>query len=287
MNNCAIVIPIHREILDEDDLISLSQLDKKLKDYDKFVIMPESIFEGSWIESSIFGQDDYRFISFKNKYFRSVKSYNKLMLSYDFYNKFRSYKYILINQLDSIILNNNLNEWISYNYDYVGAPWILKTCNGYLHLGSGNGGLSLRKVDTFLEVLSSKNIFRKIDEFSSLPVFSGILNIFIIRFVFFLKRILNIYFPSKLFIKLFRMNEDIFWSYFATFFVDEYKTPDFKNSLKFSFEKHPRYCFDMNNNQLPLGVHAWKKYDPEFWREVCPDLFFINNTSRKTTNSCQ
>ncbi|KAG9692443.1 hypothetical protein KCU95_g7228, partial [Aureobasidium melanogenum] len=51
-------------------------------------------------------------------------------------------------QINSMLCANSeqsLNDWL--DYDYVGAPWSLKD------KGGGNGGLSLRKVSSIIEVL--------------------------------------------------------------------------------------------------------------------------------------
>lgn len=57
-------------------------------------------------------------------------------------------EWLLIFQEDSMLCANSeqsLNDWL--DYDYVGAPWSLKS------KGGGNGGLSLRKVSSIIEVL--------------------------------------------------------------------------------------------------------------------------------------
>lgn len=33
----------------------------------------------------------------------------------------------------------------------------------------------------------------------------------------------------------------------------------------FAFERSPRYLYELNNNTLPFGCHAWEKYDMDFW----------------------
>ncbi|KAG9906662.1 hypothetical protein KCU98_g7761, partial [Aureobasidium melanogenum] len=57
-------------------------------------------------------------------------------------------EWLLVFQTDSMLCANSeqsLNDWL--DYDYVGAPWSLKD------KGGGNGGLSLRKVSSIIEVL--------------------------------------------------------------------------------------------------------------------------------------
>jgi len=57
-------------------------------------------------------------------------------------------EWLLVFQSDSMLCANSeqsLNDWL--DYDWVGAPWSLS------HKGGGNGGLSLRKVSSIIEVL--------------------------------------------------------------------------------------------------------------------------------------
>jgi hypothetical protein len=45
------------------------------------------------------------------------------------------------------------------------------------------------------------------------------------------------------------------------------KLPNWQQALKFGFEQHPQLCYELNNQQLPFGCHAWEKYDYEFWEK--------------------
>ena len=56
-------------------------------------------------------------------------------------------RHAIIFQSDTLLLNGELDEFLQY--DYVGAPWHIKWM-GMLEVG--NGGLSLRNVDTMLDI---------------------------------------------------------------------------------------------------------------------------------------
>jgi hypothetical protein len=45
-----------------------------------------------------------------------------------------------------------------------------------------------------------------------------------------------------------------------------FKVASVDEAIGFSFECDPRYMYQINNNRLPFGCHAWPKYDLEFWR---------------------
>ena len=53
---------------------------------------------------------------------------------------------------------------------------------------------------------------------------------------------------------------------------------------EFSFHEKPKMQFEKNNNKLPMGCHAWMKYDKYFWkqyigREEFKDLFSVKETT--------
>lgn len=147
---CAVVIPFYRESISELEKISLKQAISMFSYENIVFVIPNSLTE-------VFAQTKYRSVHFSDKFFCSVSAYNKLMLSKEFYQKFIDYEYILIYQLDAFVFSNQLHRFCQYEYDYIGAPWLYgmfyyknpENCVKYV----GNGGLSLRKVDSFLHIL--------------------------------------------------------------------------------------------------------------------------------------
>jgi hypothetical protein len=76
-------------------------------------------------------------------------TYSLMLASANFWSKLNGSK-ILIMQEDSIIFNDNISEFLEW--DYIGAPWP-KHQNDTTNL-VGNGGFSLRSKQTMLDVLS-------------------------------------------------------------------------------------------------------------------------------------
>jgi len=78
----------------------------------------------------------------------TIHDYNALLMSGDFWQQLLNYgcRYALIFQMDTILLNPFVDTFLEY--DYVGAPWE----NMYGGVVCGNGGLSLRRVDTMLTI---------------------------------------------------------------------------------------------------------------------------------------
>jgi hypothetical protein len=68
-------------------------------------------------------------------------------------------------------------------------------------------------------------------------------------------------------LKKFVKNEDMFWGLLLYFLNPFFRRPKAKEALHFAFEMEPRKAYKMTNHKLPFGVHAWEKYDAEFWKE--------------------
>ena len=253
----AVLVPFYQSCLTADEELSLRHLRHFLGDYDKYLVSPRSLDPNL---------PDFEVMKFKDKYFTSVYGYSRLMLSADFYRTFVDYEYILIYQLDALVFSDQLTEWCRSDFDYVGAPWLKNQAaptEGFA--GVGNGGLSLRKVQSMLHVLRSPGVV--IDAKSYWEEFCGshsrweqTLNLH----KKYLKR-LSIFNGVSWYSRHPYDFEDVFWSKFASTLWPEFKLAPIKAALNFSFELAPRYCFEQNGYQLPFGCHAWNKYDREFW----------------------
>ena len=188
---------------------------------------------------------------FSKDFFQSPRTYNKLLLSFDFFQRFRGYEYILIHQLDGFVFEDRLCEWCNKDYDYIGAPWLgldwpndivkklwkpfwahLFIFKDLFHKKDnlvGNGGFSLRKVQTSLKVI------RLLDRYAS--------------------RWEN-----------WELNEDVFWSIYVSRLLPFYSVPDANTAARFSLEKMPHEGMVLNGGIIPFGCHAWEK-SLEFWRQ--------------------
>src|SRR3989344_2849097 len=252
----AIVIPYHKENISIEEKISVNHLIKFLDSYDKFLVLPESI------KKVYFKLPKMKIINFPNEYFTSVPKYCEMLNTKMFYNKFTDYEYILIYQLDVLIFSNQLLEWCNKGYDFIGAPFFNSIIGKFSFkeqtpITGVNGGFSLRKVSSFLEVI---DIAEKLAARNSINP--------LIRKLWFLMAILTNQ-THKIWLNAapqdYPFNEDGFWSYEASKYYPKFKIAPFKEALRFSFEKFPRKCFKLNGNQLPFGCHAWVRYDRNFW----------------------
>lgn len=263
-NLVCVVIPIYKEIPSDFDIISLKQCFKKLKEYEIVLVAPRNIKLENY---ECFGE--FKIIRFSEKFFKNIEGYNKLLLSPFFYLKFLSYKFILIHQTDAFIFKDELKYWCSKNYDYIGAPWfenfgISRETDNIK--GVGNGGLSLRKVNSIIRSLLSfsyldnpKYLIKKHLQYNwkgKIKHFPELLSDFTIR---------N---NSFFLFNNYQHNEDKFYGLHIKNKKKWFNVANEENALKFSFELYAKKLYSINNNKLPFGCHGWNKYSTNFWKNI-------------------
>lgn len=179
-----------------------------------------------------------------------IAGYNRMMMSAEFYAMFAEWDYILICHTDAWIFRDELVAWCAKGYDCVAAPWIRRRvydlpivkqyisfrewmchrrghkCRADLYGHIGNGGLTLRKVDSFMR---------------------GCL-----QYAETIETYLN---GGSHF-----YNEDVFWATEPK----EFRYPDWREALEFAFDTNPAYCYRLMGKRLPMGCHSWTK--PKMWR---------------------
>lgn len=261
--NVIVAIPLYKTTFDDFEQKSLKSTFKHLGDFPIAFIVPESL-DISFIENYPFIKN-YSIERFSNNFFKSIDSYNLLMLSEEFYNRFSDYKYTLICQTDVFIFSNQLQQWIDKNYDYIGAPWLDSSYNPcylayrkiynkinhfftgkeryYQHINHvGNGGFSLRKNSVFEKICKKEK--ENIEKFQSKKE----------------KERYHI--------------EDVFWSLYA---AKKYSMniPKYTEALYFAWDINPKMGLKMSKGVLPFACHGFnKKQMKSFWKK------YINKTSK-------
>ena len=265
----AIVVPTHKGCLEDFEKKSIENNISILKNHDIFFIAPNRLsYESKFLELTKNYQLKVQF--FDDKYFNNNAGYNKLLITKNFYERFLNYDFMLICQLDVLVFSDELDNWVNKNYDYIGAPWFSNN-NGKLKIdSSGNGGFSLRNIKKSIEVLTSKKLHFNFEKFSNTPVRAGLKYLILIRLLN--KSYFKFLNPIKIVTFLYSGTEDYFWVFLAKFFVKDFVLPEPEMALKFSFEMYPKHCFELNNQTLPFGCHAWQKYDRSFWESKMPYL---------------
>lgn len=267
LQTVAVVVPRYMKRLTADEEVSYRHLMRFLGRYDKYFVIPKSLS---------LNDPNFGVVRFGDEFFRSTITYSALLLSKEFYRAFSHYKFILVYQLDALVFSDQLLDWCEKNWDYIGAPWIKCEAAPFVEEPRvGNGGFSLRKVDSFMHVLSSWRFGPELSRYRYAPSGLGLepgqrarppaRYRFARRFGLsspLLKGVLRL--PEELDVSS-GFNEDMFWSFQAVNYYRGFRIAPAEEGLRFAFEVEPRRCYAANNHRLPFGCHAWGKYDRDFW----------------------
>lgn len=254
MNAC-IGIPLYKEKLDPLEVISLNRLFEVDPKHQIYILTHRNL-NLDFYKKYFLKHKNLDIIYFKADYFRSIGSYNRLLLSSFFYKKFANHEYLLIYQLDAFIFKDELDLWCSKGYDYIGAPWydleskfdfyqkLRKSNNLFLKwikknidfnkgekITVGNGGFSLRKIKSFINI----------------------------------SRWLLVIEPNLL---KYKINEDIVWAILVPKYFKKFKIPNKNEALHFSIESNPIEAFQETSNSLPFGCHGWNNKNFDFWKNI-------------------
>lgn len=271
--NVCVTIPVYKpfDLLKPTEHISWEQCLRVLNAYTICLVHPPKLKLTGYTQALDSAGVTHTAMTFPASYFADIFGYNRLLLSRFFFEPFAAYEYMLLYQLDAYVFEDRLPEWCAKGYSYVGAPWF----EGFVPLVAearlwkvGNGGFTLRRIQDCLRVLRSFTILRPwaivtrehlqqhhISNWQTLPRLA--------------KRLLlgnnthhcfndyARYAPDR--------QEDYFWGVECAEQFNWYTVPKPQEALSFSFEVHPQKMYELNNYQLPMGCHAWEKYEPDFW----------------------
>lgn len=238
MELVTVIIPLYTEHLTDNEWVSLHQTCRVLGNYPITVVKPQ----GLSLTRLPALYPNLRVESFDDGFFKNIRGYNRLMLSPDFYVRFNAFEYILIAQLDAYVFTDQLAAWCAKGYDYVGAPWLVKSFYRWVPWHRkfitdnrvGNGGFSLRKVASHWQAVTQLA--------SVLPPY--------------LEAAHHWY------------HEDVFFAVEPNRHGLGFRYPDPAEALQFSFDKYPHLCYKRNHRQLPFGCHGWdKRKMKRFWKK--------------------
>jgi hypothetical protein len=254
-----IVIPLYKSDLTKQEEFSIANTLSVLTKWKVIFIAPHRL-KADIERWKRFPLDSEQCVFFEDKYFKSVAGYNELLMSRFFYEKFILYEFMLIVQTDAIAISDQVELWCSKNYSYIGAPWfegLEQPIEPLKMIGVGNGGFSLRKVNDFISALS---ICRHVPNKRARYNKKSLLNL--ARYV---KH--NYIYAFNVKPLLPKVNEDVFWGELISSVMPEFTVPSVQEAALFSFEVCPEYLFNITNERLPFGCHAWEKYNKKFWVE--------------------
>ena len=246
-----IVTPFHKSDLSDNEKLSLKTIQKHFKNEKKFLVT----FHENKIDFPNFER-----VNFSKNFFENIQGYNNLCTSTEFYRSFLDFEYMLICQLDVIVLKNNLSEFMSRNISYIGAPTGKKSpfdrsrkkLWGRRYFC--NGGFSLRRISDFISVLESSKVRYP---FNYLTIYECLKSGFFKYINLYLKTFFSksIY-KGEFFAKNLYIKEDSFWTYFAPLFYNKYSLPTIDQANSFCFDGNPNFFYKMNNYKLPMALHG-------------------------------
>lgn len=242
--------------LSNEEVISWRQLLKTLRQRTIVVFHPENILPSDLLPR-IDNDNVIQYLPLPKDHFKSIHSYNRLLLNPSFYEHFLGHQFLCIIQLDVFLLKDDFQKWEAMPYHYIGAPWFADwgKQESQQITGAGNGGFSMRHIESTIKLLRSKT--RKYDLATSLRA--------ILDHPFSLSIWKKYTFHNSThYRRIHKINEDIWLARDAPKHLDWYKVAPPEVAIKFSFDAQPRYLYELNNKQLPTGIHAWWKYNPEF-----------------------
>lgn len=269
----AVIIPLRANpVLSAEETISLRHAQHYLSAYDVFLLVPDGTAPG------IHG---CRLAHAPARFFGSAAAHARLLSSASFYRRFRDYRMLLFYHLDSLIFSSDLERWLEMPFDYIGAPWMRCPDSPWVKKNRvGNGGFALLRVESALRVLRARHLaeprtwlldafthhvspawrrrLERIEATMAAPPAKPALHQRIARTLMEEWRATETPAPNH-------RNNDVFWSDFAPLYDPDFRVAPFSEGLSFAYEVSPGECHRLNHRRLPLGCHAWHRYDRSFW----------------------
>lgn len=223
--NAIIAIPVYKNSLNQFEQISLIQGSAIFDKYTITYIAPESL-------NVDYGIGNIKIEKFSNEYFKNTATYSELLLSPSFYQRFEKYEYMLIYQLDAFVFSDRLEEFCDLGYDYIGAPI---NEGGWKKYHVGNGGLSLRKISSVLNLLEHKEEIMRDN-------------------------------PLK---EEFCKGEDNFFAYCGAHPDIDFTVPSVFRAAEFSAQNDVGHGLrDIPKRGLPFGTHHWYTMNYNVWKPI-------------------
>jgi hypothetical protein len=163
LNSCVILIPLYKSfsMLSEGEKLSIRRTITIFSGYDIIFIAPESI---NVIEYQLKFSSNLYFFLIPDYHFYDINSYSKLLMSSFFYAYFKQYDWMLICQPDVYVFKNDLHKFTNQtDYFFIGAPVFDSHTKGWEdQTWVGNGGFSLRRIKTCIEVTMRLEKIKKV-----------------------------------------------------------------------------------------------------------------------------
>jgi hypothetical protein len=270
MNNISveIVIPHHSNIFKQSELQNLTNILKEYSNkYKISFIYPSSISFQENI-NLLFKKHNVNLLRVSDIVLSTYNNYNKFLTSSKFYKYFLESDYILLMQLDVIILNGNLDSFLNKKFDYIGAPIFKHDENripSFITKG-GNGGVTLRNVKKHYQITQKIFFFNLHFYYKEIGYNCNLLNS-PFKFIFkkYISRIIPILFYKKVRYKY--IQEDAFWSIIVSYKFIDFIVGDLNSSALFAFDMYPSKCYELTST-FPNFLHAIEKNTDDIYNKL-------------------
>lgn len=249
-----IVVPIYQK---EPDIIaktSFWSLKNNLKDETKKEVelifiypLEKDVAITDYIKSfDDSGFDKITGIGFDAKYFESTATYSTLLKTEDFYKKFWRFDKILIFQIDGFVVSDPFlyidNELA--DIEYAGAP-IVSYNSGWKRVPCvGNGGVSLRDIDTFIKLCKLAKEYEKKYNIEGRP--------------------------SARDKEGYQKSEDLYFAELL-YYIIGFKKLDPQSASKFCWDMNPdviQEIYKWNEGRVPYLIHAFDR-NLRYYKDAC------------------
>ena len=276
----AVVVPVWKTDLNFFEKISLKRHLSVLKGFDRFLLVPRRLSDcinAVLLESAIDPSEVFLHVV-DDRWLASHPSYNQLMLSLCFYKFYAAYTHILVAQLDAYTFQDRLLDWCADDYDYVGAPiyYFGSYWEPELHC-VGNGGFSLRKINSFIRALEANPIvFTLSDLRERLKPFNAKGKI--VRLCQYapcwLMRCNRLRQDRNMLARWAGVNEDLCYGKYLPLIVPDFRVPSYKEAVAFCIDSHVDQELSLLAPNLPFGAHGWWTWKQNLaaWRSFIEEL---------------
>jgi hypothetical protein len=260
--SCCVIVPLYKQTLSDDEALSLLNTVHHCPDYSIRLLHPPHCQRLVDQLIAWFDHPSLQGHCLPERHFDGIAAYNRLLLSSDFYGLFQAFEWILIVQLDALLLGGDLAGFLDQPYAYWGAPFFLgldRPIRPLRLLGGGNGGFSLRRVRLCQSILARRHwLYPAIRRFEheSLPGQPWRATVRALRQLLSFGGCGAV--PPML--------EDLFWSFIAPKLDADFQVAPAEKAMYFALETESGYLASLMN-AYPFGCHAWRRHSPLFWQQ--------------------
>lgn len=266
--DCIVIIPTHKPIMTSEEEKSFRNTLDILRDWDITLLLPHDVSGKHYEEMRVGENLQFKVMNGIPGWMGSIKKYNDMALSPQFYQSFEEYKYVLIFHLDAWVFRDELQMWIDKEYDYIGAPWFAMRKNNFVDLEKlmcpqgGNGGVCLRKVDKMIELTS--NLKRSLNILLFMKGFLFLLKNWRLNFLrIYVNSCIGILLDTEGYRNKYNIYEDAMFSIYYSLLDKTFNVAPAKEAIYFATEVYSEELFATKLKwRLPFAIHGYDKFLP-------------------------